>query len=234
MSVNLVYKEYKSSSEVWRHFLRAENGLTAKCKLCPAIIKISARSTKGLHTHMRTKHTQSANENPVPAGETSSQSPSRSFSSTASRLNESASTSASLIPSKKMKLTDYFPLEKKVSMEERVCRMVAKDGIPFLKFITSIDLRELFESEGHRLPSSASTIQTMVMAHGSSIRKKTIDELETLKKLQKRFTLTFDEWTSLRNRRYLNLNLHLFDGGAASIWNLGLARIEGRYLICYS
>lgn len=116
-------------------------------------------------------------------------------------------------------------------MEERVCRMVAKDGFPFSKFITSIDLRELFESEGHKLPSSASTIQTMVMAYGASIRKKTIGELETLKKLQKRFTLTFDEWTSLRNRRYLNLNLHLFTGGAATanIWNLGLVRIEGRF-----
>ncbi|KAL0895021.1 hypothetical protein ABMA27_013490 [Loxostege sticticalis] len=69
------------------------------------------------------------------------------------------------------------------------------------------------------------------MAYGASIRKKTIGELETLKKLQKRFTLTFDEWTSLRNRRYLNLNLHLFIGGAATanIWNLGLVRIEGRF-----
>lgn len=238
MSVNLIYKEYKSSSEVWKHFLRAENGSTAKCKLCPAIIKISARSTKGLHTHLRTKHNMNLNlvdsvssnvENPAPGMGTSSASQSGSFSSTASRLDESASSSATSVSQKRKKLTDYFPLEKKVSMEERVCRMIAKDGIPFAKFITSIDLRELFESEGHRLPSSASTIQTMLMAYGASIRKKTFDELEALKKLEKRFTLTFDEWTSLRNRRYLNLNLHLFTGGAANIWNLGLARIEGRF-----
>lgn len=114
-------------------------------------------------------------------------------------------------------------------MEERVCRMAAKDGIPFAKFITSIDMRELFESEGHRLPSSASTIQAMIMAYGASIQKKTVHELEALKSTQKRFTLTFDEWSSLRNRRYLNLNLHLFIGGDVSIWNLGLVRITGSF-----
>ena len=37
-------------------FLKSEDGFTAKCKLCPSIIKISGRSTKGLHTHLQAKH----------------------------------------------------------------------------------------------------------------------------------------------------------------------------------
>ena len=96
-------------------------------------------------------------------------------------------------------------------MEERVCRMVAKDGMPFYKFVSSTDLRELFKAEGHELPTSATSIQTMVMSYGSSIQKKTIIELDELKKLEKRFSITLDEWSSLRNHRYLNVNLHLFD-----------------------
>ena len=55
-----------------------------------------------------------------------------------------------------MKITDFFQSDRKVSMEERVSRMVAKEGIPFAKFITSIDMRQLFESEGHKLPTNIS------------------------------------------------------------------------------
>jgi hypothetical protein len=36
-----------------------------------------------------------------------------------------------------------------------------------------------------------------------------------------RFSLTFDEWTSIKNRRYLNVNVHIED----KFWSLGLARI---------
>ena len=37
------------------------------------------------------------------------------------------------------------------------------------------------------------------------------------------FSLTFDEWTSNKNRRYMNVNLHAHD----KFWNLGLCRIHG-------
>ncbi|GFR15496.1 ATP-dependent DNA helicase [Trichonephila clavata] len=52
----MAYKDYsaKSTSDVWQHFLRCENGQTAKCKLtdCQKILKIGGGSTKGLHTHL--------------------------------------------------------------------------------------------------------------------------------------------------------------------------------------
>lgn len=235
MSVSVVYKENKNSSLVWNYFLKSEDGLTAKCKLCHSIIKISAPSTKGLHTHLQTKHNinlkvQSSSgsvdiDKITQEMKASTSSSSSLFSSIAKRSDVSGS---SVLP-KKMKITDFFLSEKKVSMEERVSRMVAKDGIPFEKFITSIDMRQLFESEGHKLPSSASTIQGMVMAYGESIKKKTIKELEALKNSKQRFTVTFDEWSSLRNRRYLNLKLHVFNAGAVSLWNLGLVRIFGSF-----
>jgi len=56
MSRSVVFKEFDSLSEVWKHFLRAEDGHSAKCKLCPNILKISHCSTKGLHTHLRAIH----------------------------------------------------------------------------------------------------------------------------------------------------------------------------------
>lgn len=89
-------------------------------------------------------------------------------------------------------------------------------------------MREVFESENHRLPSYDSTIQSMVMAYGASIQKKTIDELLALKKSQMRFTLTFDD-PSLKNRRSLNLQYRW----SCEPLELGVSK-NYRYLICYS
>ena len=38
-----------------------------------------------------------------------------------------------------------------------------------------------------------------------------------------RFGLKFDEWTSIKNRRYLNVNVHIED----NFWSLELARVVG-------
>lgn len=38
-----------------------------------------------------------------------------------------------------------------------------------------------------------------------------------------RFSLTMDEWTSVRNRRYMNVNVR----EGSSVWNLGLIRAFG-------
>ena len=44
------------------------------------------------------------------------------------------------------------------------------------------------------------------------------------KKEKKKFSLTLDEWTSKRNRRYINVNIHGMD---KKQHNLGLIRIYG-------
>ena len=38
-----------------------------------------------------------------------------------------------------------------------------------------------------------------------------------------KFSLTLDEWTSIRNRRYLNINIHTH----STLYNLGLIRVKG-------
>ena len=44
-----------------------------------------------------------------------------------------------------------------------------------------------------------------------------------MKKQNRKFSLSFDEWTSLKNRRYLNLNVHIQN----KFWKLGLVRVHG-------
>ena len=49
-------------------------------------------------------------------------------------------------------------------------------------------------------------------------------ELSRLKLQGAKFSMTSDEWTSVRNRKYINVNLHSTGG---KCWNLGLIRAEG-------
>lgn len=53
---------------------------------------------------------------------------------------------------------------------------------------------------------------------------------KTMQEIQKRITedqmvcLTLDEWTSVSNKRYLNINIHFMDG---FMFNLGLVAVSG-------
>jgi len=51
-----------------------------------------------------------------------------------------------------------------------------------------------------------------------------VNEIMQLKSEGKRFSLTFDEWISVNNRRYLNISFH-FVGGI--LWNVGPVHVYG-------
>ena len=128
-------------------------------------------------------------------------------------------------PQKKTKLTDYYVSES--SMELRVTRMAASDGIALSKFCTSEDLRYVFKKSGYDLPKSPSTITKIVLKLHDNTKNALIRLLKEMKSQNKRFTMTFDEWTSTRNKRYMNINIHSKDLEPVYYKNLGLLRIEG-------
>ena len=61
------------------------------------------------------------------------------------------------------------------------------------------------------LPKSATTLQKFVLEYSKNVRISIISELSQKKMsgevVGERFSLSFDEWTSQRNRRYLNIIL---------------------------
>ncbi|GBL79933.1 hypothetical protein AVEN_28975-1 [Araneus ventricosus] len=63
----------------------------------------------------------------------------------------------------------------------------------------------------------------MVTNFANTFKADLIIEFNYLKKQGKRFALSFDEWTSQKNHRYLNLNVHYKE----KRFNLGLIRIHG-------
>jgi hypothetical protein len=74
------------------------------------------------------------------------------------------------------------------------------------------------------IPKSKRTIKTMVMDDGKKVRSFVMEEMCQLKTAGQRFSLTFDEWTSSRNRCYKCVNVHAKD---AKFWSLGLIRVHG-------
>lgn len=241
----IVYKDFVSSVIVWKYFLKADDSQTAKCKLCRSIIKTTGRSTKGLHVHLKSKHKIDSKRN----NSDNSSAPEEASRPSLAILTSISSSSArppsprSLQPtqgeyshdyvytsptssSKKHKITDHFHREDN-TVEQKVSRMVSKDGLPFSVFCTSSDLRDLFRAGGYKLPTCPNSIKFMVMNYGTTLKLKVLQDLSKLKDKSHRFTLTFDEWTSLRNKRFLNVNIHAFHKDKPIFWNLGLVRIFG-------
>ena len=63
----------------------------------------------------------------------------------------------------------------------------------------------------------------IVTSYSETIRQLVIKEISEHKLNGKGFSITFDEWTSLRNQQYINVNLH----SESKFWNLGLLQING-------
>lgn len=124
----------------------------------------------------------------------------------------------------KRKISNYFLPSEKSSCDVILARMTALDGLSFNLFVTSQDLRQLLISRGYNnLPTSVTTIRNRIMNYSLQIRERLIKEICQYKAKGMRFSLTFDEWTSTANKRYMNINVHCIE----KFWSLGLIRIHG-------
>jgi hypothetical protein len=202
---NLKEFSFNKCEGAWEYFLRERKGQCAQCKICKATIKTVGGSTKGLHVHLETKHKINVRKRPSEKGDETEK----------ERPAKPANT-----------LDKYrFLASDDLSLPATLARMAACDGIPFLTFAKSNDLRRSLHALGFGdIPKSPNGIHGIIMEHGNSIRKQTIAELASMKRDGARFSVTFDEWTSLQNRRYMNVNLH---AGGEKFWNLGLIRVKG-------
>ena len=122
-------------------------------------------------------------------------------------------------------MTKYMLSSRDNTLQATIARMTSRDGLPFKPFVTSPDLRKCLLALGFgNLPTSCDTVKQMVMSEGRNVRSFAINQLARKKSEGHRFSLSLDEWTSGRNRRYMNINVHE-KGGA--FWSLGLVRVNG-------
>lgn len=192
-------------SSIWQYFLKEKKGGHAKCKNCCKVIKTSGGSTSGLHTHMKTIHNINTLKRDVPVHTTSAD----------------AEPSVEGPPTT---ITKYFKTTNNSCISVVLSRMCAYDGLPFKIFITSEDLRKAIQAMRiGELPKSANTIRKIIIDYSNQIRYLFVKALAEQKKNKIGFSLTFDEWSSVKNHRYMNINIH----SENKVWNLGLIRMFG-------
>ncbi|CAB3252337.1 unnamed protein product [Arctia plantaginis] len=131
-------------------------------------------------------------------------------------------------PKKKTKLTHYIKTDANPSMQVMVSRMAAVDGIPLRTFSKSQDLKYLFEKTGNKLPTTADTVRNIILKDFAKRKLEIINEIKIILLDENKFSISFDEWTSIKNRRYIGLTLHSPNFARdSSFRNLGLIRIHG-------
>ncbi|KAJ2946728.1 hypothetical protein O0L34_g12787 [Tuta absoluta] len=217
--------ESRSSSEVWNHFKK--KGLDkAQCNRCPKILCCKGSSTSGLARHLLMVHNINIKEQFDQSNdETSSKTTSNSASSPTPGSSKSLPQ-----PSKKRKASlIQTSIDKHVnkprSVNEMVSRLAASDGISIRTITNSEVIRGFVSQASLNIPKCESQVMKMIVDYAEEKRQEISAILNKYVKNHGRLSITLDEWTSIRNRRYFNINLH---GGNGKVYNLGLTYIPGK------
>ncbi len=104
-----------------------------------------------------------------------------------------------------------------------MARLAALDSISVHATSRSSFIRSALKERGYSLPKHPTGVMELVKKYFQEVVDKNKKQLQDLKNEGCKFSCTLDECTSLRNRKYLNLNVH----HPPDDWNLGLVRIQG-------
>ncbi len=126
-------------------------------------------------------------------------------------------------PAAKRQMTILAAFKKKESFEEILARLAAEDNISINTIANSQFIRSALKDRGFSLPKDPNRVMQLVKKfHEDTVKKEMVRLIEERKKKGKKFSITLDEYTSLKNQRYLNITLHCED----NYWDLGLVRMK--------
>lgn len=200
-------------SEVWLHFEDAISG-KAKCRSCGKQIACAGSSTSGLKKHLEGVHGIKVN---VIAQQAAKKRKTNDATAIADIAVDPATISPPQTP-KQSKIERFFDKETK---QEKVAKLIALDGISARAIAKSDFIRQSFAEKGMVLPKSPDSLMNFLHAFFEVAKKEVIIEISNYK--SQKLSCTIDEWTSIANRRYMNVNVHNIFGDA---FNLGLIRIK--------
>lgn len=201
---------------MWLYFEKQSSD-NAKCTKCGDVLSCKGSSTSGLTRHLQKKHsiTLPSKQKQVAAADDSESAPSSTKKQKKSEAEGASSSSSTASQQQILKFA------KRQSLAEIVSRLVALDGFTVHGVTNSAFIKESLKARGYTLPNHNTSVMNLVHTFYETAREQTKAEIEKLKEVK--FSATLDEWTSLKNRRYLNVNLHSIDG---KFFNLGLIRIK--------
>ena len=101
---------------------------------------------------------------------------------------------------------------------------MAIDGFSANQNAKSNFIKEEFYNKGEKHPQSPNTVMKYNMKNQYNLVAKCMkEEISSDISDGKRFSVSLDEYTSLSNRRYMNVNLH----SREKFWNLGMIGLKG-------
>lgn len=212
----------RASSEVWKYF-KKKGVEKAQCNRCPKILSCKGSSTSGLLRHLSTVHSINLKKQPE---EVLSDNASTSASSPTPGTSKS---SQGPQPSKKRKAPMQTSIDKHLkkpnTMAETISKLAATDGLSIRAITNSEVIRSFASQAGLNIPKCESQVMKIIIDFAEEKKQEIISILNKYLKNDKRLSISLDEWTSIRNRRYFNLNLHDENG---KVYNLGLTYIPGK------
>ena len=115
-------------------------------------------------------------------------------------------------------------MNKKRRIDEDVAKLACQDDISFVRIAWSSFIQESFKKFDYDSapPSSSLSVKNMVMKYAEEKKESLRTYFENEAKLGKRFALTLDEYTSLQNVRYININVH----DENTHWSLGMEKLR--------
>ncbi len=183
-------------SDIWQHLLVSKKEKkSAKCRHCDKVFKHQG-STTSMTYHLYHKHGVRCGGPPIPP------------------LSH---------PENKRKIDFWLKVRTSSSPELSVAKLAAVDGISFSTLASSTEIRKGWEAQGLKVPETKAGIQAMMMRYSSKLKEDLKEHLAEKKKTGEQFSLSFDEWTSKRNQRYLCLNIH----SQEQVHGLGMLRVKG-------
>lgn len=210
-SVNVKRVEMSKKSFVWEHFIK--DGSVARCNVgnCRKTF-VAGKGTSNLSKHLKTFHSIIDKELEV-----------------AQTHEKEANDDSSGISSRKRQRTIENFLKFR-SFPETVARLAAQDNLTFKQITESSFIRKSLASDFplETVPKNQSAMADVVEKFFEQSKKGVIQKLEKMKKEGHRFSATLDEWTSIQNKRYININLHYSVSFKCTEYiNLGMIKIKG-------
>lgn len=193
------------SDSVWQYFTKTSDD-KARCHKCiNKTISCKGGSTSGLIRHLVHIHNinllKRKNEENI-AGPSNAQTPK--------------------LPKPNTANISSFLTGKK-TMAEIVARLAAVDGFTIHGITNSSFIRQSMENLNFSMPKNKSGVMKLIHNYYDVARSSIVDDISRHKTKNGKFSATFDEWTSTKNRRYLNVNIFYEN----KFVNLGLVRIPG-------
>jgi hypothetical protein len=216
------------TSFVWNYFdditkNPKEKERVRKCKMCPYIYKSKDKTTTSMVNHLRGHNILNTEKTCDSVTMTVMDVEETEFTgSRPSKTLQRPSTSGSGKFSEEKNSLARF-LTRRRSIEEWYTRMAVENGFSFNQMATSEFIFWSFRNMGMKAQKSRSHISDAVNKFIVKLQKEVKADLKEKFKNGSRFSVVIDEWTSIRNHRYMNVCIVT----NSQCTNLGLARCRG-------